>query len=102
MGRVEGLILLCEARYRLAKIPLLEAVEVQAGFIEQEDRVLVFVCGFGEEHHKKRHEPLEPFGALIQLDLHAQLVFDYDLEVLPVGLDLELARLCTVRVGIPD
>src|SRR5690606_36823482 len=85
--RVEGLILGGEARDRLSEVPLLEVVQVQARLVKQENRVLVLLRSLREEHHEEGYEPLEALRALIQLDLHAKLVFDHDLEVLTVGLD---------------
>src|SRR4051812_39678858 len=77
-------------------------METQARLIEQEDGVLVPVRRFREEDDEKRHQPLEAFRALIQFNFYPQVILDYGLEVLTIGLNSQAARLGPVRLGIPD
>jgi len=53
-------------------------VQAEPWFIEQQDRVLMFVRRLCEKHHEERDQPLKTFRALIELDFHAEIVLHHD------------------------
>src|SRR5680860_249089 len=71
MGRIDRLVLACEATYRLTEIALLKPMQTEARLVTQKDGILVFVHRFGEKYDEERHEPLIALRALVELDLHA-------------------------------
>jgi len=56
----------------------------------------------GKKHDKERNEPLKPFRALIEFDLHAKLVFNDDFQVLLIDPYAQLVGFSLVFAWNPD
>ena len=101
MRCIDSLIAFGESRDGLAELTLLETMEAQSRLVQQQDGVGMSVIRFGEEDNEKRHKPLKPCGALVDLYLDAKLVLDHHLEILAIGQYQHSVRFSASLVGVP-
>src|SRR5438128_2680906 len=71
---VKGLVGFGQTRNGSAEFALFEGVQAQARFVEQKNGVLEVVRALGKKDDEERNQPLNTFGALVQLDLDSIVV----------------------------
>ncbi len=101
VGGVNGLIAFGQAGNGLTEFALLERVQTQARFVEKQDGVPVIVGGLGKKDDEERDQPLETVGALVELDLDTNIVFDNNFQILAVAHDAQTLGLIAFRIGHP-